>query len=349
MIRQKASKLLHNYWENKYHSSHKKSALKILKGIEFVKGKTDPKLINLSDEYALDILGWKGYAPWLYVYSAMAQKFKKGWIPDNYYGKIVVPKIKGDYGKIADYKTLTNRLFKSEQFPDILYYTNGLWISTEYQVLSEKEIKAIAFKESEKVVYKVDNSIQGRGIFFFDKNNFNSQMIKKLGNGVLQKYINQHSFFDEMMPKSVATIRVTSVINDEGVVSIRACYLRIGRNSDTHVKSASHIRIPVNFVTGVLDKYGYTTDWIQIENHPDSQFLFENKQIPNFDKCIDTVINLHKMLPFTRTIGWDMVIDDQNNVKVMEWNGTHNDIKFSEATQGPCFSDLGWELLWKEN
>jgi hypothetical protein len=32
----------------------------------------------------------------------------------------------------------------------------------------------------------------------------------------------------------------------------------------------------------------------------------------------------------------------------MEWNGTYNDIKFSEATQGPCFADLGWERLWKE-
>lgn len=31
------------------------------------------------------------------------------------------------------------------------------------------------------------------------------------------------------------------------------------------------------------------------------------------------------------------------NVGLMEWNAGHNDIKFSEATQGPCFHDLGWE------
>jgi hypothetical protein len=29
----------------------------------------------------------------------------------------------------------------------------------------------------------------------------------------------------------------------------------------------------------------------------------------------------------------------------MEWNGEHNDVKSSEATQGPCFSDLNWERL----
>jgi hypothetical protein len=29
----------------------------------------------------------------------------------------------------------------------------------------------------------------------------------------------------------------------------------------------------------------------------------------------------------------------------MEWNAEHNDIKFSEATQGPCFADLRWDRL----
>ena len=65
-------------------------------------------LIKLSNEYACDIFGWIGFSPWLYVYSALAQTFKEGWIPDNYYGKIVVPALKGDYGKIADLKSLTS-------------------------------------------------------------------------------------------------------------------------------------------------------------------------------------------------------------------------------------------------
>ena len=53
------------------------------------------------------------------------------------------------------------------------------------------------------------------------------------------------------------------------------------------------------------------------------------------------------MVPFARSIGWDMIVDNNNEIQVMEWNGSHNDIKFSEATQGPCFSNLGWEKLWK--
>ena len=338
-----------SFSDRAYHSRHKKNALKILRSIESVKGKTDEKLIKLSDEYATDILGWKGYAPWLYVYSAMNQSFKEGWIPDNYYGRIVVPKLKGNYGTIASYNSLTSRLFKSSQFPDCAYYTNGLWISPEYQVLSDKEVTDIAINNNEKLVYKIDSSSQGKGVHILKKNSFNIEKLELLGNGVLQKHINQHAFFQDITPSSVATVRITSVINDKGIVSVKACYLRVGRNSDTFVKSSSNIRIPVNISTGTLDKYGCTTNWLQIDKHPDTNFLFEHKQIPDFNKFIDTTIKLHKMVPFTRIIGWDMIIDVNNNVQVMEWNGSHNDIKFSEATQGPCFSNLGWEELWKKN
>ena len=48
-------------------------------------------------------------------------------------------------------------------------------------------------------------------------------------------------------------------------------------------------------------------------------------------------------MPYVRAIGWDVSVDKNDDVHVMEWNGNHNDIKFSEATVGPCFLGLGWE------
>jgi hypothetical protein len=346
---QTLTKIIRSYKSWKYHNTHKKTALHALKSIESEKGKTDKKIIKLSDDYATEVLGWKGYAPWLYVYAALNQKFIEGWIPDNYYGRVVVPKLKGDYGTISEYNSLTSRLLNSPLFPDCFYRANGLWISPDYQVLSEKQVEEIANNENKKLVYKIDNSLQGRGVHFFEKGNFKIEKLKSLGNGVLQRFINQHPFFNEIVPNSVATVRITSYINEKGIVEVRACYLRVGRSSDTHVKSASHIRIPVNISTGALDKYGYTTNWLQIEKHPDTDFSFEFKQIPYFEKFIEATKDLHKKVPFTRSIGWDMTMDDQNNVQVMEWNGTHNDIKFSEATQGPCYADLGWSELWKKS
>ena len=53
------------------------------------------------------------------------------------------------------------------------------------------------------------------------------------------------------------------------------------------------------------------------------------------------------MLHFT-IIGWDIIVDDNEKIQIIEWNGEACDIKFSEATTGPCFLGLHWEK-YREN
>lgn len=331
-----------------YHSSHKKEALKFLKKIEAQKGKTNPKFIKLSNQYALDVLGWIGYSPWLYVYSAISGSFKEGWIPDNYYGKIVIPELKGQYGALDDLNALQNKLFTSALFPDKAYYVNGLWTTKDYAVIPQKKVADVLFNSSQDIVYKTDNSLRGLGVHFFSKDNFEINKVMALGNGIAQQFIKQHVFFEDIVSKSVATIRLTTYIDVKGETSLRSGFLRVGRAPDTHVKSVSHIRVPININTGELSKTGYDTNLNTIEKHPDSNYIFNKRKIPHFNKCIAAVLHLHKQMPFSRTIGWDLTLDKNEEVKVMEWNGGHNDVKFGEATQGPCYADLGWEKLWKK-
>ncbi len=320
-----------------------------LKNIELQKGKTNSKFIKLSDEYAQDVLGSKIYAYWLYVYCAMSGKFKEGWIPDNYFWKIVIPKTQGDYGKLSFQKATTFQLFNIAVFPDIIYFTNGIFYSTDYKVVTENTLKDFLFKSSEVVVFKKDVSMQGLGVFFFNKDSFDLKKIHKLGNGVFQNFINQHSFFSEFTPLSVATIRITTISDKSGIPSVRASFVRFGQQKDKHVNAVSDVIIAVNIKNGKLDNYGYVSHWQAIEKHPDTNIPFKNKIIPFFDKCIKTALELHRKIPYIGCVGWDMVVDENEVIKVMEWNAFHPDIKFSEATQGPCFTNLGWENYWKEN
>ncbi len=103
----------------------------------------------------------------------------------------------------------------------------------------------------------------------------------------------------------------------------------MARSVDTHVKSSSHIRISVNLKTGELDALGYLTTWLTVDKHPDTGIAFAGRRIPNFDNCISTALELYRLIPYVRCVGWDMVVDKDNEVKVMEWNSGHNDIKFS--------------------
>ncbi len=53
----------------------------------------------------------------------------------------------------------------------------------------------------------------------------------------------------------------------------------------------------------------------------------------------DERVELHAKKPYARGGGWDVNVDADEKIMVMEWNAEHNDVNFSETTQGSCFSD----------
>ncbi len=331
---------VHTY---RYHCISNRMALATLKELEREKGKLGSIIKKQANAYAINVLGWKGYAPWLYVYAIIHGSFKKGWIPDNYYGMVVVPKIQGEYGKTSFLKPWNNLLFKQEISPDVAYFVNGFWFGKNFNSISSEDIENVLFTNSDTIVCKLDHSFQGKGVFVYDKDSFKRETLEYKGNAVVQKYIEQHSFFNSFLLDSVATIRMTTIVDNHNVISLRASYVRLGRKGDTHVKSKNHIRVPIDLESGMLYSEGYLANWKTIDKHPDSKITFSNKIIPHYKECVQLVLKLHKTMPLVRSIGWDLTIDHENKPVVMEWNGYSNDIKFSEATQGPCFTDLGWE------
>lgn len=329
----------------KFDKHHESQARTIFKALEKKHGKTDPVNLRLADTYAQEVLGNARYAPWLRVYTAFTGTFKEGWIPDNYYGTVVVPRMKGLYGDISSLKSLSNIIFSSDTFPDIAYFVNGLFFTANHIAVPESEVEDLVFANSEKIVFKLDSSFQGKGILFFNRQTFNVDTIKSLGNGVIQRFIVQHPLFNDFASNAVATLRVTSVVDDAGLISIRACFLRLGRVADTHIQPDSEICVPVDISSGKLYAQGYLPDWMALDEHPDSKIKFDGISVPAFPECVGVVLELHKKIPFARCVGWDLTVDKNGSVQVLEWNAEHNDVKFGEATQGPCFTDLKWERL----
>ncbi len=42
-------------------------------------------------------------------------------------------------------------------------------------------------------------------------------------------------------------------------------------------------------------------------------------------------------------IGWDLAINRDGGVDLIEWNGGYCGVKFCEAMSGPHYRDMGWE------
>lgn len=342
--RQFIRKIIEKAIDVDYHHRHRKEALAILKSLERNLGKLSKKEKLACDKYAEAVLGSRKYAPWLYVYTKNQGEFKTGWIPDNYYGKIVVRNITSDYAEITSFKSLQLYILKSDLLNDILARINGQWFTPDLVWIDPASVKEILFKTSSQVVFKEDNSLQGLGVHIYDSKTFNIDAISQLGNGVFQGYIHQHDTLSRFDPGSVATLRLTTS-SHMGVVKVRGAYLRLGRRGDSHIKSASALKVPIDTLTGRLSPEGFSPKLERFLQHPDSKVEFSGIRVPAFDEVLTYVQALHSQVPFIGCIGWDLAIDHESKVWLLEWNGGHNDIKFIEATQGPMFVDLKWESL----
>lgn len=317
-------------------------AKRVLKVIESEKGALDNKVKRQCDEYAKDYLNNIKFSPWLYVYSAIQGEFKEGWIPLNYHLEHFVNGLDSIFSSQGDMKPLTAKLLDTNKIPDLVYVHNGLFVEpNNMSILTEEAAYQLLFKENDSVIFKSNKSIRGRGIYFYNKQNFNINEVKNKS-GVFQKIIDQHEFFNDILPVPGATIRIVTALDNTGKASVRSAYLRLARLTDksTHIQATSNLRVAIDIKSGSLSTLAYLPDWSTINSHPDTSVAFSNLVIPEFLKACTEVESLHNRFPFISMIGWDVSINSNNDVEIMEWNTGTNAIDFHEAMHGPCFTDL---------
>jgi len=330
---------------SRYDENHRKQALKTVDAIErFNATKLTPQLRKRADDYAVEVLGKIEYAPWLYVYTLIRGSFKEGWIPDNFFGRLVAPTVNNKLGSLTDCKTFTNVVFRSDALPDIAYFLNGTLYGRDYRPIGLDDLRGLMGGVTH-VFCKQDGSSRGKGVAKLAVASLDAGALARLGNCVIQLPIEQNAWFDGIVTGSVATIRMTTVKDAAGRIDLRAAYLRMGRKNTEWVQSDNSVRSAIVGPDGELDDVGYTEDWRRWTAHPDTGFAFAGQRVPNFDALMRACLAWHAGVPHFTIVGWDVTLDRQGSVKLIEWNGAHCDIKFSEATAGPCFKGLDWERL----
>lgn len=330
----------------RYDNLHRKEALKAVATIaRFNSQRLSSHQKRIADDYAIQVLGKKQYAPWLYVYTLVSGRFREGWIPDNFFGAVVMPKLNKDLRLVTKFKTFSNVVLKTAALPDVAYYIDGVFYNRGLEVIDIDVLREVIGETWADVFVKKDGSGRGMGVTKLPIKVISKDIFREIGNCVIQSPIQQHNFFEEIIPGSVATVRATTVKDTNGKISLRASYLRIGRKDTAWIQSDNSVRVSIIDKHGELDRFGYTQDWRRWLTHPDTNFVFAKKRIPRFTDAVDACIRLHASVPHFTILGWDITVSHKEEIKVLEWNGEHCDIKFSEATTGPCFTGLAWESL----
>ena len=143
-----------------YHAKSNKSAFRALGFLESEKGPLSSNTKDKCNSYASSVLNDLRYAPWLFVYSAVAGEFREGWLPSNYWGQVIVPKIQGLHGKVSELKSMNRTIFRSDSFPDILSYANRTFVSNAGEVIGPNNVKDVLFSNGPGVVF-TSNLVSG--------------------------------------------------------------------------------------------------------------------------------------------------------------------------------------------
>ncbi|MDG1275945.1 MAG: sugar-transfer associated ATP-grasp domain-containing protein [Algoriphagus sp.] len=307
---------------------------------------SDAQLKKIT-EYSKEVLGSPAFAPWLKVYTAYQGEFKEGWMPDNYFGRVVCPKINGEFRKLGDLKTLSKRILQTDSIPDLAYYVNRVWTSVEGDILGKNNLIQFLFSDREYVFLKKNYSLQGNGILKLNRANFENLDIQKLGDFVIQAPIQQSDWLDQIVTGSVATLRITTVKLIGGKAKNRVSQLRVGRISNEYIKTKDCLRIPIDRQTGTFYPRAFGSDFNIFDKHPDTGFSFDSQIMPEHEKAVRLCEKLHDQVGMFQIIGWDVAINQNNEIQIMEWNTDHPGLVFSEMASGPHFQGLHWENLWK--
>ena len=144
---------------------------------------------------------------------------------------------------------------------------------------------------------------------------------------------------------SVNTIRIMTLLNSDGSVSLCSACLRMGV-AGAKVDNASSGGVVAGIdERGYLKKYAYKPTGERFLKHPTSDIVFEKFKVPSFEKCKELVMNLAPNYPYFRLISWDIALDLKNEPVLVEANLCSGELDFHQLNNGPIFGNQTEKIL----
>lgn len=169
------------------------------------------------------------------------------------------------------------------------------------------------------------------------------------GDFVVQEKIVQHPCLNGLYDKAINTFRVISYFC-EGELYVGPIALRMGRNgADRDNIHFGGIAIGLNDDDSLKDK-AFTEYGEVFTSHPDSKVVFSDYRLLACGGVIlrlkEMAILLHSRMPFMGVLGWDLTIDSNNQVVVVEVNSIGTGIWLNQFVNGePLFGDNTPKML----
>ncbi len=196
------------------------------------------------------------------------------------------------------------------------YRTFRDFIHRDWQVVdkdtSQQEVADFIVRHGVAIAKPI-NGEQGKGVLKIDSvasKDFQDLLREKESNSFLLEGIVYNC--DELAlinPSSLNTVRATTLIQKDGTPRIMSIILRVGAPG-SHVDNWGAGGVGYNFdiETGVCNMYGRDKQNRPYVYHPGSNVQMIGFKLPRFEALKQYVLDLTKVFPAARFVGWDIAI-----------------------------------------
>lgn len=202
----------------------------------------------------------------------------------------------------------------------------GKYISRESVDLRNIDVESfeVFVKKHKKLVFKVVDGNSGEGVDLYElkeNEDFNKLYHTLLDNKqfLIEQYFVQHPVMSELSAKSVNTIRMVTFIDDQNEPHLVVAALKASFNSFKD-------NIGAGGIYTILDDDGkvhvpfINQQGEHVSTHPGTNQSLIGFQVPNFKHLKNQILEIAMVSPKVRYIGWDVAVNPQGNIEIIEGN-----------------------------
>jgi hypothetical protein len=153
------------------------------------------------------------------------------------------------------------------------------------------------------------------------------QHMRERGYNLVEGYVQQHHVLAEMSPSGLNTVRMVTLVDEEGKVHILGAILRMSINSFVDNIAMGNIAAPIDLESGKLMSEGVYKDITKptVAAHPVTGVPIVGFQVPHWSEVLQITEKAALHHRGNRSIGWDVAITEEGPSLI---EGNHNWCKF---------------------
>ncbi|HVF83719.1 MAG TPA: sugar-transfer associated ATP-grasp domain-containing protein [Sphingomicrobium sp.] len=237
--------------------------------------------------------------------------------------------LNGDHSYLLSSKLVFGFLLKGAGFPhpEIYGYTSqGRW---HFPDGGEGRLREVLASGKRAVVKPITGSL-GSHIEFIRAF---AELDKKYPEDMLvSSYVEQAGYSAMIYPGSLNTIRILTVVRENGPPRVLAASHRFGGSESGGVDnfSAGGMAARIDLDSGIMDRavrVGRNNEVVWSDVHPDTRATIKGAQVEHWEAVKAQVVELCRTFPFLRYVGWDIAVTEAGPV-IIEGNNRPGPVLF---------------------